>query len=146
MADTPPPVDPSTGPFDLSRTPIHLGSQVGEGHPALPLPGFGFDPPAFEAYVTAHCTPAAPGRLILVETTPRAWPRWECHPAGDEIVIVLEGRGVFVQEIGGRELRMPVGPGSALINPAGVWHTADVEEPLKAIYITPCPGTKHRQR
>jgi hypothetical protein len=33
-----------------------------------------------------------------------------------------------------------------MINPAGVWHTADVEEPVKAIYITPCPGTQHRAR
>jgi hypothetical protein len=33
-----------------------------------------------------------------------------------------------------------------MINPAGVWHTADVEEPMKAIYITPCPGTQHRPR
>jgi hypothetical protein len=39
-----------------------------------------------------------------------------------------------------------VGPGSTLTNPAGVWHTADVEQPLKAIYITPCPGTRHRAR
>ena len=65
---------------------------------------------------------------------------------GDEIVIVLEGRGEFVQEIGGEERRTPVRPGVAIINPKDVWHTADVQEPLKAIYITPCPGTEHRQR
>ncbi len=38
------------GPFDLSQTPIHLASEITSGQPALPLPGFGFDGPAFEEY------------------------------------------------------------------------------------------------
>jgi uncharacterized cupin superfamily protein len=135
--------DRPTGPFDLSRTPIHLGSQPGAANPAVPLSGFGFDVPAFERYIAEHCASGAPGRLIMVETTPS---RWERHPEGDEIVIVLEGKGVFVQEIGGQERRTAVGPYSTIINPAGVWHTADVEEPVKAVYITPCPGTQHRPR
>ena len=105
----------SSGPFDLSKTPIHLES-------------------------------GAPGRLIMVESTPTSWGAWERHTEGDEIVIILEGKGEFIQEFGGEARRTAVGPGSAIINPAGVWHTADVEEPLKAIYITPCPGTQHRAR
>ena len=138
--------DRPTGPFDLSKTPIHLGSTAGADHPAVPLFDFGFDGPAFEAYIAEHCTPDAPGRLVMVESTPTNWGSWECHPEGDEIVIVLEGRAVFIQEIGGEVRRAAVGPGSTMINPAGVWHTADVEEPMKAIYITPCPGTQHRPR
>ena len=63
-----------------------------------------------------------------------------------EIVIVLEGRAEFIQEVDGEQRRTAVGPGSTMINPVGVWHTADVEEPMKAIYITPCPGTQHRPR
>jgi quercetin dioxygenase-like cupin family protein len=136
----------ATGPFDLGETPIHLGSRMGASDPAVPLPGFGFDGPAFEAYIAAHCTSEAPGRLLMIETTPGDWPAWERHPAGDEIVIVLEGKATFLQEIAGEVRRTPVGPGSAIINPAGVWHTADVAQPLKAIYITPCPGTEHRRR
>jgi len=135
-----------TGPFDLSKTPIHLGSAVGKHEPAVPLPGFGFDPPAFEAYIAKHCSPGAPGRLIMMESSPSDWSMWECHTEGDEIVIVLEGKGTFVQEIDGAERRTPVGPGSTMINPAGVWHTADVEVPIRAIYITPCPGTQHKAR
>jgi quercetin dioxygenase-like cupin family protein len=119
---------------------------VDSDNPAVPLPGFGFDGPAFEAYIAAHCAPGAPGRLIMVESTPSHWPAWECHTEGDEIVIVLEGKAEFIQEIDGAEQRTPVGPGSTIINPVGVWHTADVEEPMLAIYITPCPGTKHRKR
>ena len=138
--------DRSTGPFDLSESPIHLGSRAGAENPAAALPGFGFDGPAFEAYIAAHCADGAPGRLVMVESTPGDWPVWECHTEGDEIVIVLEGKVEFIQEIDGEERHMAVGPGSAIINPKGVWHTADVEEPMKAIYITPCPGTQHRER
>lgn len=36
--------------------------------------------------------------------------------------------------------------GEAIINSAGVWHTADVEEPFSALYLTPCPGTQYRPR
>ena len=136
----------SVGPFDLSKTPIHLGLPAGTDSPAVPLPGFGFDERAFEAYIAEHCTPGAPGRLIMVESTPTNWGAWECHTEGDEIVIVLEGKAEFIQEVGGEERRTRVGPGSTMINPVGVWHTADVAEPMKAIYITPCPGTQHRAR
>jgi mannose-6-phosphate isomerase-like protein (cupin superfamily) len=132
-----------TAPLDLSRTPIHLAADV---RCVVPLPGFGFDPPAFERYVAEHCPPGAPGRLMMVETTPKDWPSWECHPAGDEIVVVLDGEGDLIQEIDGTTRRIPVRPGSAIVNPAGVWHTANVRRPLKAIYITPCPGTQHRAR
>jgi hypothetical protein len=46
-----------SGPFDLSKTPIHLGSAVGAHNPAVPLPGFTFDGQAFETYIAEHCTP-----------------------------------------------------------------------------------------
>ena len=138
--------DRNTGPFDLSTSPIHIGSGGGRDSLAVPIPGFGFDEKAFEGYIAEHCTPGAPGRLIMVSATPTNWSAWECHTEGDEIVIVLEGKAQFVQELGGKERRTAVGPGSTMINPAGVWHTADVEVPMKAIYITPCPGTKHRAR
>ncbi len=105
--------DRPTGPFDLGDTPIHLASVVNADSPAVPLPGFGFDGPAFERYMAEHCSDAAPGRLIMIETTPTDWPSWECHPEGDEIVIVLEGEAEFIQEIGGGERRTVVGPGTA---------------------------------
>jgi quercetin dioxygenase-like cupin family protein len=139
-------MDAKTGPFDLSKTPIHLGSVVSPDNPVVPLPEFKFDAASYESYISQHCAPGAPGRLLLVETTPANWSAWECHPEGDEIVIVLEGKGVFIQEIGEDTRRIPIGPGSTIINPAGVWHTADVELPVKAIYLTPGPGTLHRAR
>lgn len=93
-----------------------------------------------------HCKPGEPGRLVMIETSPGDWPAWECHTEGDELVIVLEGQGDFLQEIGGETRSAPFGPGSAFVNPAGVWHTANVRSPMRAIYLTPCPGTQHRPR
>lgn len=135
-----------TGPFDLSKSPIHLGSRVGADNPAVPLHGFGFNGPAFSEYMAKHCSPGAPGRLVMIEASPTDWPAWECHTQGDELVIVLEGEADFIQEIDGTQRRFAVSAGSAVINPAGVWHTANVTKPLRAIYITPCPGTEHRPR
>ncbi len=128
-------------PFDLSKTPIHF-----DGQNAWPVGDFTFDGASFQAYIEAFCAEGAPGRIIMVELTPTDWPAWECHTQGDEIVIVLEGRGEFIHEISGEERRMPFGPGCTFINPGGVWHTADVTEPMRAIYITPAPGTEHRPR
>lgn len=133
----------ATGPFDLGVTPIHLGDGATG---AVPIEGFGFDGPSFGAYAEAHCKPGAPGRLAMIESSPTNWGAWECHTEGDEVVIVLEGRGTFIQQIDGSERRTPFEPGTTLINPKGVWHTADVEVPMKAIYLTPIPGTEHRPR
>jgi len=126
---TRPVTDRPQGPLDLSKTPIHLGSVVGADRGAVPLPGFGFDGEAFAGYIAAQCAPGAPGRLIMIESTPTDWGAWECHPEGDEIVIVLSGKAELIQLIDGEGRRTAVGPGSAMINPAGVWHTADVADP-----------------
>ncbi len=134
------------GPFDLSKDPIHLGDTgVAQGQ-SVALKNFGFDGPAFGAYIGEHCDDGAPGRLMMIETTPVDWTTWERHTDADEIVFVLEGKGEFIQEIDGREERIAVGPGQGLINPRGVWHTADVEESITAIYLTPCPGTENKPR
>ena len=126
---------------DLSRTPIHL-----DGDGAQPVADFDFTGASFERYVSTLCKDDDPGRLLMIEATPTDWPAWECHTLADEVVFVLEGKGEFIHETADGEVRIPVGPGSAVINPKGVWHTADVVEPIRAIYMTPCPGTEHRAR
>ena len=136
---------PDVGPFDLSVTPIHLDSVNESKNPAVPIIDFGFDGPSFEAYIGTHCV-AGPGRLVMVEVTASNWMHWECHTLGDELVIVLEGKADFIQECDGENVVIPVHAGSTIINPKGVWHTVNVSEALKAIYITPCKGTEHRER
>ncbi len=133
----------SNGPYDLSRQPIHLG----DDQLAFALEDFAFDSPSFEDYVEQHTDEARPGRLMMIETSPASWSTWECHPHGAEIVHVLEGRGTFFQQNDdGTANAMAFEPGTTLINPPGVWHTADVDSPMRAIYITPCIGTSHKPR
>jgi hypothetical protein len=76
----------------------------------------------------------------------RSWDIWERHPAGDEVVICLSGRMTVIQDIDGRHEPVGLGPCEAMINPSGVWHTADVQEPVRFMTITPGMGTEHRPR
>ena len=135
-----------SGAIQLDKTPIHIATPPGQGAGCHVLENFNFDGSSFESYIDEHCSEDAPGRLIMIETTPADWTTWECHSQGDEIVIVLSGEGDFIQQIDGDEQRITVGPGSALVNPKGVWHTADVRSSIQAVYITPCPGTEHKLR
>ena len=128
--------------IQLSTTPVHFAAGGG----ATTIGDFTFDPPGFEAYISVRTTAEDPGRLVFVEHSAESWGMWECHPAGDEMVIVISGVAQFMQEIDGAMLRTRATAGQAILNPAGVWHTADVEEPFDAIYLPPCPGTNHRQR
>ena len=128
--------------IDISSTPIHLG----DADTAIVLRDFTFDGESFMSYVDEHTSDNAPGRLMMIETSPADWSTWECHPQGAEIVHVLEGSGTFYQQVQEEEVAIPFQPGATLINPPGVWHTADVTEPMRAIYITPCPDTDHKPR
>jgi mannose-6-phosphate isomerase-like protein (cupin superfamily) len=132
----------SVGPFSLDTDPVHLSGALRN----VPIEGFDFTPDAFMAYIGAHCSDDDPGRIAMIEHSPEPWGAWECHHDGDELVIVTSGVALFVQEIDGEHVQQRVTAGQAIINPRGVWHTADVEQPFSAVYLTPCPGTEHRPR
>jgi quercetin dioxygenase-like cupin family protein len=135
-----------TGPFDLGKTPIHLASTAAGDHPFKPLEWFRFDGASFGRYIAEYCTAANPGRIIMVETMAGDWPTWERHTQGDELVIVLDGSGTFHQDLNGEVRSSPFKAGDTFLNPKGAWHTADVTAPMRAIYITPCPGTENKPR
>jgi mannose-6-phosphate isomerase-like protein (cupin superfamily) len=130
------------GPIDLTATPVHLGL----GSRALAVDGFDWDAPVLEAYAAAVAEDGAEGRLVMVFEGGRSWDVWERHPAGDEVVICLSGRMTVIQEVDGESEPVALGPCQAMINPAGVWHTADVHEPVRFMTITPGRGTEHRPR
>ena len=134
-------VEPGAG-IALDTIPVHFAAS---GR-ATSIDGFTFEPSGFEAYIAANTTATDPGRLVFVERSAESWGMWECHRAGDEMVIIIAGVAIFLQEIDGSEVRTRVTAGQAVLNPAGTWHTADVEEPFTAIYLAPCPGTEHRPR
>jgi quercetin dioxygenase-like cupin family protein len=86
------------------------------------------------------------GRIVCTFPQAETWTTWERHPAGEELVMLLSGRVDLLQEIDGETRRTELHPGMAVVNPPGVWHTADVHEPGVGLFITPGRGTEHRPR
>jgi mannose-6-phosphate isomerase-like protein (cupin superfamily) len=130
------------GAIDLTITPVH----VGLGSRVLAVEGFEWDGRVLEAYVAAVAEDGAEGRMVMVFEGNRSWDSWERHPAGDEVVICLSGRMTVIQEVDGEHEPVGLGPNEAMINPSGVWHTADLDEPVRFMTITPGQGTEHRTR
>ncbi|MEO1046411.1 MAG: cupin domain-containing protein [Pseudomonadota bacterium] len=87
------------------------------------------------------------GRLVSMYRFDSNWDAWEMHPRGDEVVICTEGAMVLIQQhADGNEERIELRAGDYAINPAGVWHTADVTDPATAIFVTAGKDTEHRPR
>ena len=126
----------------LFHFPIHLG----RGARAIPQPEFtGMD--WYEEYSRRNADDLDEGRLVSLYRFEESWTSWEVHPAGDEVVCVVQGRLTLHQEHpdGTRET-IELGPGDYAINGPGVWHTADCEGPVTALFITAGKGTEHRPR
>lgn len=128
--------------IDLFTVPIHLGL----GSRAQPVEGFAWDADVLAAYAAAVADDGADGRLVVAFEGSGSWDTWERHPAGDEVVICLSGRMTVIREIDDEHDPVELGPCQAMINPPGVWHTADVLEPGLFMTITPGVGTEHRPR
>lgn len=130
---------------NLETRPIHLGA----GGTAIPQPPFPHDEQAgqwYADYAARHAEDGAEGRLVSSYRFTGDWTGWEMHPVGAEVVICLDGRITLIQEIGGDQVRTELGPGDYAINPAGVWHTADVDHAATCLFITPGEGTEGRPR
>lgn len=132
----------TTGAFDLSTTHVHLGL----GATATPLPDFEWSAEYLARYTARFAADGDEGRLVTMGPVSASWDAWERHPAGEELVVLLDGHVDLVQRVDGAERRIPLGPGDAVVNPPGVWHTADVREPGRALFITPGRGTEHEPR
>ena len=130
------------GPHDIRTTYVHLGL----GSRAVPLPDFEFTPEHLERYDEMSAPDGGEGRLVSFGRHEGDWTSWERHPAGEEVVLVITGRVVLHQEIDDEVRQTELGPGQFVVNPPGVWHTADVVEPGDALFITPGLGTEHRPR
>ena len=75
------------------------------------------------------------------------WASWECHPAGDELVLLLSGAATMVVRDGGKDRELSLTEtGDYCIVPAGLWHTARVRESAIMLFITPGAGTVNRER
>jgi hypothetical protein len=128
--------------FDIRVVPLHLGL----GGTASPIEDFSWSHERLAAYARDTEADGPDGRMVMMFHASGSWDHWERHPAGAEVVIACTGTHRFVQEVDGGEQVVELGPAMALINPPGVWHTADSTEPGWIVAITPGLGTEHRPR
>ena len=84
------------------------------------------------------------GRLLSALSMGADWKNWEMHPAGDEMLFMLEGKATFVLDLSDGLKEVALNPGRLLVIPKGVWHTAKVSEPARLLAITTGQGTQHR--
>ena len=84
------------------------------------------------------------GTLVAGYVSTEDWPNWEMHPAGDEILVLLDGRMTLILDEPAGERRVEITAGSTCIVPKGVWHRALVPEVSRFLGITYGAGTTHR--
>ena len=124
----------------LTERPIHLGL----GATAEVEPHFTGDMAWYGAYAERHQADGFEGRLISMSDTNGAWGMWEMHPNGAEVVLCTAGTLSLTQELPDGPVTTVLKAGEYLINPPGVWHTANEDSAGTAIYITAGVGTEHR--
>ena len=80
--------------------------------------------------------------LVSAHSFSEDWGMWEMHPMGDEIVVLQHGDIDFVLWQGGEETILNVNqPGSYVVIPRGVWHTARPRRETSMVFFTPGQGT-----
>src|SRR5207249_3059239 len=62
---------------------------------------------------------------------------WERHPAGDELLHILEGEADVVTLTDGGPVRSTARAGSIFICPRGLWHRVLPRSPLSMLFATP---------
>jgi quercetin dioxygenase-like cupin family protein len=121
---------------------VHLGL----GATTVPQEQFTGEPAWYERYAARNAVDGVEGRLVTMHTFGEPWDSWEVHPHGEELVLCMDGELTIYQEIESEVRRTTIHHGEAIINPAGVWHTADVVGAATALFITAGMGTENRPR
>lgn len=130
------------GQFDLAENPVHLGL----GARVIRLDPMDGSMEWYERYGAQTADDGVEGRLVAMHTYSESWDKWEMHPNGDELAVCTAGSMRLHQEIDGKKASLTLHAGEAVINPRGVWHTADIDAPCTALFVTAGAGTQHRPR
>jgi quercetin dioxygenase-like cupin family protein len=130
------------GKFRLADVPVHLGL----GATVERQPRFTGDPSWYEQYGERVAGDGVDGRLVTVHTFDEPWDSWEVHPSGEELVLCIEGSITLFQETEAGVQSVTLAAGEAIVNPPGVWHTADVTDRATALFITAGMNTENRPR
>ena len=85
------------------------------------------------------------GTLVTLHGGEGAWPHWEMHPQGDEVLVLLEGTIRLIFEYPDGQLKaFEPQPGATIVAPRGVWHWAEAQRGVKMLFMTYGAGTTHR--
>ena len=110
--------------YNMSKNPVHLGL----GATAVVEPEMTGDMEWYGGYAERHASDGAEGRLVSLFTFTEPWTMWEMHPKGTEVVMCTAGEMTLIQELAdGTHDAVKISAGEFVINPPGVWHTADVD-------------------
>ena len=110
------------------------------GMEALPWTG-GME---FYENMQSHFGPFENHVLIACHRFNEAWSTWECHPKGDELVLLLSGRAdMALLKDGAVDTITLDTPGAYLIVPRGCWHTALDADDAQMLFVTPGEGTEN---
>jgi len=124
------------GPFDLSETRLIMDPSGS----ATPKPVT----PSFYEELGAEFGSFSGLSLVAQNTFEEPWPTWEKHPKADEFVYLLAGDIDFVLWVDGAEQVVRVNqPGSYVVVPQGIWHTARPHAPTTMLFVTPGEGTQN---
>ena len=84
-------------------------------------------------------------RMISFGEFASDWTTWEKHPAGEELVMLLDGEVELWLEQGGEVTRVTLAaPGEYVLVPRDTWHTAKTRRPSRMLFVTPGKGTQNR--
>ena len=121
--------------FDLERTYLFIDGAGGLVQQAVG--------PTFWTDIAAN--PNAGDTMISAGSGRGDWKHWEMHPAGAEVLVMLEGAPrIWLDHSDGRLEAVETKPGATVIVPRGAWHRAEAKAPYKILYITYGKGTTHR--
>lgn len=126
------------GPYDLQTTSVVLGpdgTATAKAHS-----------PDFYAELDREFAGFAGHALISRHAFGEAWGGWERHPMGDEVITLISGDVDFVLWTDDGEKAVRVNePGSCIVVPRGVWHTARPRAFTVMLFVTPGEGTEHAE-
>jgi mannose-6-phosphate isomerase-like protein (cupin superfamily) len=121
--------------FDLEQTYLFV-----DGAGGLTAQAVG---PTFWAEIADN--PLAGATMISAGAGAGDWPQWEMHPAGAEVLVILEGAPrIWLEHPDGRLETVAARPGATVVVPRGAWHRVECEQPHKILYVTYGSGTTHR--
>ncbi len=84
--------------------------------------------------------------LMAIHDFDDDWSTWECHPCGDEVLVLLAGEISLQLRFTDGDQQITLSTiGQSVIVPKGIWHTAQIKVAAKVLFLTPGEKTQNRE-